>query len=285
MGILGLKKARARRDLSRLLGGAAPPMFSPLTLRILEQLRDPEVAFEDVSEAIQWDPALTLKLLATVNSAAYSPRTRIEDVKHAISYVGRAQLENLVLAVAARSALPEPKLAGFDSQRFWETAAQRAALSRRFAAKLHPAREGEAFTAGLLLDLAVPVQAAHLGEPYIKILGEWHASGDACLADLERDRIGHTHTEVGGLLAQSWELPETLARLIACHHDRDASDKDLLPSIRLVADIREAPVPGSEESIIESARVDYGLDPDWTRDAMVSSEADASELARTISCA
>ena len=41
-----------------------------------------------------------------------------------------------------------------------------AALARALSATLHPAREGEAFTTALLLDLAIPVLVNRLGDDY-----------------------------------------------------------------------------------------------------------------------
>lgn len=277
-------RSRAEVDsaLDEALDGAVPPGFPELTLRILAQLRDPEVAFEDVADAIQWDPSLTLRLLATVNSAAYSPRKPIDDVRHAVSYLGRAQLESLVLAVAARGALPCQSSRGFDVQRFWYAAARRASLSRAFASKLHPAREGEAFSSALLLDLAIPVQSAALGERYADALVEWHESPGSTLAEIERERIGQTHTEVGTLLAKSWSLPESLVSSIALHHARESSDSELLPAVRLVAPLREVGTDDTIDEVVASAREDYGLDPDWTAAAIASSASAAEELSRLI---
>ena len=286
MNLFTKLKNRSRADvdtaLNEALKGAVPPGFPELTLRILAKLRDSEVAFEEVADAIQWDPALTLKLLATVNSAAYSPRKPIDDVRHAVSYLGRAQLESLVLAVAARGALPNPSARGFDAQRFWNAAARRASLSRAFASKLHPAREGEAFSSALLLDLAIPVQSAALGDRYANALVEWHESPGAKLADIERAHIGQTHTEVGMLLAKSWSLPESLVRSIALHHATESSDSELLPSVRLVAPLREVGTSDALDEVVERAREGYGLEPDWTVGAVEASASAAEELSRLI---
>lgn len=283
MAFFGIGKKRANEALERVLEGAEPPSFPALTLRILEKLRDPDVEFEELAEAIRWDAALTLKLLATVNSAAFAPKRRIEDVRHAISYLGRGQLENLVLAVAVRGVLPVAAKPGFDSGRFWRTAAQRAALARSLSTKLHPAREGEAFTAGLLLDMAVPVLVDRLGQEYTDVLQEWHASPNVRLEDLENEKWSRTHADVGGLLADAWELPVGLASTIALHHDGSKTDKDLLPAVRLVAFARESEPELALESLVETARTDYGLEPDWTVGVIEASSEEADELGRLLS--
>lgn len=279
MALFGLGKRKAKDELAKVLEGAEAPTFPALTLKILEKLRDPEVDFEELGEAIRWDPGLSLKLLGTVNSAAFSPKRPIEDVRHAASYLGRGQVESIVLAVAVHSSLPNRAKPGFEPSRYWTTAARRAALARAIASQLHPAQEGEAFTSALLLDLAVPVLANSLGAKYSEALLEWHASPGASLDELERDRLGLDHARVGGLLAESWDLPEGLSRCIALHHDSSVSDKDILPAIRLLAGVREVAPEDTVEALVESARTDYGLQPDWTLGSIESSKAEASELA------
>lgn len=273
-----LRARRARAEIVRRLDGHEPPSFSASSLRVLAKLRDPEVSFDEVAEAIQWDPGLSVRLLQTVNSAAFASRVPIAEVKHAVSYLGRGPLESLVLAVAARGALPEPVVRGFDPGRFWCAAARRAALARALASRLHPALEGESFTAALLLDLAVPLKAAALGEAYGATLEEWHASPCSSLESVERAHLESTHCEVGALLATAWDLPGTLATAIARHHDGATSDDEVPPALRLVAGMPEVDCPDAEEQLVEAAREGYGLDPDWVRGVLADSLQQAFDL-------
>lgn len=285
MGILRFGKCTAKARLARLLQGAELPNFPSLTLKVLEVLRDPEVDFEDVSEAIQWDPCLVLKLLSTVNSAAFAPKARIDSVAHAVSYLGRAQLESLVIAVAVQGALPSQSTRGFEPSSFWLTSARRASLARAFSSQIHPAKTGEAFTAGLLLDLAVPAMAAGLGDAYGDVLEASCERGAESLIVLERSLLQTTHTEVGGLLAASWGLPESLGSAITEHHTDGAQ---LLPAVRLVAGLREAVsctggMHRQDEAVLEQAREEFGLQPDWTARAIESSLTEAEDLQRRLS--
>jgi len=58
------------------------------------------------------------------------------------------------------------RMVGIDLAGFWRTSAHRACLARRIASTLDPASQMEAFTAGLLQDMAIPVLAAAHGERY-----------------------------------------------------------------------------------------------------------------------
>ena len=268
--------------LSNVLKHDDLPELPSLAVKVLGSLRDPDVEFAEVAEALGSDPALTIKVLGTVNSSAYAPQNPISDVRQALSYIGRRELEQIVLAVAVRGALPSDPAPGFDPRRFWRTAARRAALGRAFAERLHPARAGEAFTAALLLDMGVPAMVKAVGKPYSEVLLEWHGTPGLELHDIESDRVSLNHCRVGSLLAASLDLPEALVQSIAKHHDTSASSAELLPAIRLMSRVREVEAEGSDEVLIEIARADYGLEPDWTVGAIESSGLAATELSKLL---
>jgi hypothetical protein len=146
MGLFGLKRDRAKQKVEELLSGAEAPTFKESSLRVLDRLRDPDVEFDEVAEALQWDPGLSLKVLAVANSAAYSPRQQIGDVRHAVSFLGRAKLEQLALAIAVSESLPKGDAPGFDARCFWRASARRAGIAQKLSQMLHPSRTSEAFT-------------------------------------------------------------------------------------------------------------------------------------------
>lgn len=276
---MGILRRGPDRELKRMVKGQDIPEFQAVTLRILEKLRDPEVDFGDVAECIQWDPGLVVQLLRTANSAAYGVHSRIEDVRHAISLLGRSQLEQIVLSIAVRDSLPMPSVPGFQSERFWGAAAFRAAVARALAEKLHPARNAEAFTAGLLQDMAIPVIAHARPDEYAAVLYAWHG-GDGNLHELEEQAFGWTHARVGALLGQAWQLPDNLVQATEHHHGEHATDEEVLPATRLVALLGELNSDRDHELLIERARSDYGLEPDWIREVLVECLEKSRELAQ-----
>lgn len=279
MALFGLKRDRAKQKAEELLEGAEAPAFKESSLRVLDCLRDPDVEFDQVAEALQWDPGLTLKVLAVANSAAYSPRQKINDVRHAVSFLGRSKLEQITLAIAVSDSLPRGDAPGFDSRRFWQTSARRAGIAQKLSQLLHPASASQAFTAGLLQDLAVPVLAHTRGESYGKLLEAWHAEPTLCLDELERREFGWDHGHLGGLLCASWEVPETIAKLVALHHHKTADDRQLLPAVRLVSLLGETEAEHGDEALVDGARCDYGLDADAVRQVVVDAGTQADELA------
>jgi HD-like signal output (HDOD) protein len=278
-----------KRSTQGKLGGmediidrAEVPAFPRLTLKIIAKLRDAEVCFADVAESLQWDAALVARILRTVNSAAYGTSAPIVDVRHAVSFLGRSQLEQLIIALAVRSALPSTPAPGFDPVRFWQLASFRAALSRTLADQLHPSKQAQSFTAGLLQDMAVPLLASRNPKAYGAVLQAWHADSGSNLEELEEQAFGWNHAQVGGALGRAWSLPAELVFHVESHHREDLLDSELPAAVKLVSVLRESASESGVEALIEEARTRYGLAPDWLVDALERCAAQALELSREL---
>ncbi len=273
------RKADPLHELEQILSGVEIPSFPQATMRILGRIRDREASMEEIAEALRWEPGLVVRVLAAVNSAAFGPAQEIRDVAHAASYLGRSQIEQIVLTMAVRDALPSGPAPGFEAERYWLTAARRASLARILADELHPTRAGESFTVGLLQDMAVPVLAHARPDDYGPVLRAWHAQAQPPLEQLEQTAFGWSHADVGGLLARAWSLPESLGAAIAGHHDARLSDQELPPAVRLVSVLREDEHERGLDALIRTAGQDYGLSEEQVRHAVELADEHAAELA------
>lgn len=275
-------KSKDEASLNEILRGKEPPALPRGSIQLLRLLRDPDTELDRISEALKWDPGLVVYVLRTVNSAAFGAARRIESVPHAVTMMGRSQLEQLVLGVAVKGSLPNRPAPGFEASRYWQAAFFRAGLARAIAGKLHPAEQARCFTAGLLQDMAIPILAHARPDDYGEVLEAWHSSPATQLHELEHMTFGWSHDVVGGQLASVWELPDSLAGLIRTHHDDSLPDSLLPPAIRLVALHRENDGAESPDAMLETARSMYGLEPDWLLERVEECREQSVELARDL---
>lgn len=91
-------------------------------------------------------------------------------------------------------------------------------MAREVAGHLEPSGAMEAFTAGLLQDMAVPVLAAAFPDRYVPLYHAANADPEVELWQLEQGEFGFDHAEIGAMMAESWDLPEVLITGIADHH-------------------------------------------------------------------
>ncbi|MEZ6194651.1 MAG: HDOD domain-containing protein [Planctomycetota bacterium] len=267
--------------LDEALRGYVPPNFRASSISLLRRLRDPDADTMEIAEGVNANPALMVRLLQMVNSAAFGLDGKVTDARHAVCVLGRGRLESLVLGLTVREALPREPAACFDDTRFWRGSLRRGALARSLAEQLHPAQAMECFTIGVLQDMAVPVLAAARGDDYAPVLREWFSDSQQVpdLSVMENDAIGLTHGSVGRLLGEHWGIPEGILHPIENHHD-DSSE--VLAAVRLVSFVREGERYPDVERIVEAARQDHDLEPDHVVATVENAFQQADELARQL---
>ena len=266
-------KIDPKKELQRVLGDYTLPSFPALVMEALQALRDPDSALADIADLISRDPGLSVSVLRTANSAAYSLRNPVTNVARAVTLCGRTEIESLLLSVAVRDTLPNPKKQADVLSSFWNTCARRAVVARALAQKLHPTLQSEAFTAGLLQDMGIPVLYQVYGDDYEKLLVRAHGQEDE-LVSLERGHYDWDHAEVATWMCAQWEFPERIASAIGAHHGRDEANLTPLDAVSLVSTLDAT---GSDDTFLAAAEGASITDAQAILDAC---QTDAEELAR-----
>ena len=276
-----LKSSPAQKVRELLGAGYELPSFPAAAMNILGLLRDAESSIKEITAQLQIDPGIHVRVLSTVNSAAFGLSTKVSNVQHAATLLGRSRLEALVLSVAVKESLPAPDRKEFDSQQFWKSAARRASLARVLAKHLHPATQTEAFTAGLLQDMAVPILATRKNKLHFPIYDRWKSDPCVKLHELEARQLGFDHAMLGGVMAKEWHLPEYLITAIAGHHDRN-SDNQPEPAIILVSYLRDSSVDDGTDAIVKACHDSYGIGNDAALDLIKHALDDAEEYCQSM---
>lgn len=251
LGLFRKSEQESSEALADVLGKEEIPTFPSALMAILDCIRNPDNSMDNVAEQTLADPGLVVRVLKTVNSAAYGLRSSVDSVQHACSLMGRSHLESLVLSLAIRDVLPDSPTPGFEARRFWTTAFRRASLARLLAERFNPSRQSECFTASLLLDMAVPLLVRAQAPEYGQVLEHWHSDPESNLAELENEAFGWTHAQLGAALGCSWHLPEYLISTIEQHHAHPDKSELGLP-VDLVSNLREDDDCPGTEPVIES---------------------------------
>ena len=272
------KDADPQTQLAEVFEGYALPTFPAIYLEALQQVRDSDSSTATLADTLALDPGLTMRLLGTVNSAAFGLRSPIKSVHHAVSMLGRGHIESMLISLATHSALPADPCGGFEPHRFWRAAARRATTARALADRVNPAECSECFTAGLLLDMAVPVLSARKGPGYAEILERWHA-GEAELQEMEQAAFGWDHAQVASLMCREWGFPEVIAEAIASHHGSEAGDAPRLPAVNLAALIPEVDGDLAITTVADRAHDAIGIDVNDAVELVGNSFLQAEEIA------
>ncbi len=211
--------------LEQLLAGAQLPALPQSAIRLLELSQDPDNGPNEFSVPIESDPGLTGQVLRFVNSSYFGFSREIASVKLAITLVGIRTIKNFSLWSAVFSLMPNPKCGPFNLKSMWQDSLRRGLFARALGNAMGLEDAEELFSAALLQDMAVPLLSKELPEEYAKLL-EARQDGRR-LSDLEQEMFGWNHAEAAGLMARSWQLPDSFARLIETHTQLDSLIEEL----------------------------------------------------------
>ena len=208
------------------------PSLPAVAVQVLDLAQKPDVDIAQIARLISKDPALSSKILRTVNSSFYGHSQNISTISHALVILGLQSVRTLVLSFSLVPSLTKDRPKGFSHLDYWKRSIYAATAARTIAARLQVVQQEEAFLAALLMDIGMLVLDRTLGEEYGKICER--SATHARLAQAETEALGMNHAEVGGMLSAQWKLPPSLAQPIACHN---APEQVPDPALRKLADV------------------------------------------------
>jgi putative nucleotidyltransferase with HDIG domain len=221
-------------DLNAISQAAAhldPLPTSTTRLAVLASAAVPELAA--IVEVVQFDQSLTATLLRAANSSWSGSREKITTVKDAVVRLGTGPVLTLALGVQVRSrlnnAIPEY---GLDEGELWShsvSASLAAETLTRFTKRRLPP---ETATVALLHDIGKLVLSRFFDPADLRAVTAALSLGVTRI-QTEREILGVDHAELGALIAQLWDLPETIVQGIAHHHDPARADTPAAYAVHL----------------------------------------------------
>ncbi|NOY63443.1 MAG: HDOD domain-containing protein [Gammaproteobacteria bacterium] len=210
------------------------PMPAQAAIRILQHCSQAHSDSNDLARIAGSDPQLAAELLRVVNSAFFGLSKNVKTVQRAVTVLGRNTLRNLVLCISVRSALQSETPSEIDITAYWEEALRRAVSARLLGELLHLDGD-ECFTAGLLQDFGLLVMFVVLPQHASAWQKMCQLDPDTRLAE-EQTIFTMTHTEVGAMLGEAWQLPQTLVDALNHHHAPDDTEQTLLSKLLYCVD-------------------------------------------------
>jgi diguanylate cyclase (GGDEF)-like protein len=188
-----------------------PP--SLIASRIVAEAMKPDASLAGLSTLAERDPGFTLRVLATVNSAAFGLAARVSDVRQAATLLGLRGLRNLALSLVVSDMAPT----GPDGELLLANSLRRAAAAQLIAEALGERRCDEFFTVGLLLEVGL-IARARDSMPAVAEAALLPAT-DRIL--FERAAGAVDHPTRGAQIARDFQLPPEFVSAVSGHHDAE----------------------------------------------------------------
>ena len=212
------------------------PSLPTSVSKIMEICNNPATSPADLNQVISLDPVLMGKVMKLINSAYYGLSQEVTSLVRAVIMLGINTVKNLALSTAVLGSLGKSgDFQALNMDGFW-----RHSICTGVTAKLIAQKRGrdrkileEYFIAGLLHDIGkIPMNNA-LSEDYIMSMSVSDREHTP-LYTSEKQTLGMDHTDVGGMIAQSWKLADEILDAISFHHsvdDYQGDSKDILYTV------------------------------------------------------
>lgn len=188
-------------------------------LRLINVVNDPASTVNDIVETIKYDQGATTQMLRICNSAYFGLSREIGTLNEAIRYLGTMKVLQLVMAIHSNALLVKGQTGyGLGPGTLWKHSAAVAVAAGAFAQRIGEEQVNTAFTAGLLHDIGKVVLSEHVADEFNQIQ-ELVNTRKATFLEAEHEILGFSHSEIGGLIAEKWQLPDPIVRCIRYHHE------------------------------------------------------------------
>lgn len=193
------------------------PALPSLAMEVVEMVDNPKTSASQLGRVISSDQALTGKVLKIANSPFYGFPKKISTVDFAIIILGFDALKEIVISISLISSLQKKGDKYFSAKMFWDHSISSGVIARRLARDLGYRVSGEVFVGGLLHDMGISVLSRYFESEYKRIV-EVARETELTFLEAEESILGVTHAQVGGWLAERWNLPDHLIEAVAKHH-------------------------------------------------------------------
>ena len=224
-----------------------------VAFRILELVEDPKATMDDISQAVETDPSLTVKILRVANSPLYGFRTEISSVRQAIISLGLNRISNIVVGVALFTKFFNTSARqNVHMREFWRHSTSTGIVAKSLARRLKISFNEREFVGGLIHDIGKMVMIQYFPEQYDAVL---NIIRERQVRDVvaEREIFGVDHNVAGRALAKMWQLPADLTDVIASHSTLPelSNARDITAVVRIADLLCEMWGASSEEGILE----------------------------------
>jgi putative nucleotidyltransferase with HDIG domain len=193
------------------------PQFPENILTVQRLTGDPKADMASIAREISMDPAITADLLKIVNSAQYMLVKKVDSIAEAVKMVGLRGIKNLLYSYGTQKILGEESA---EKKELWEhsykTAFYAFNLIRNF--RKDPGVIDDVYVGGILHDMG-KIVFANVHPDLMQRIHDFCDQKGLPAATFENLAAGMNHADIGALIAEKWNFPDSLINAIRYHHD------------------------------------------------------------------
>ena len=203
------------------------PSLPEIVNKVINLVQNPNSSALQLSKIIANDAGLTARVLKLVNSAYYGFPKQISSIQHAIAILGFSTIRGLVLSSSIFKIFAPKDNASklLDYKKLWRHSLLTATINKHVNNALKYSENENLFSSAILHDMGKIILDQYDHGNYVLSLAENSELSINDDLECEKKYCGLDHCEVGHLIAEHWNLPETITEAIKYHH----SPKESMP--------------------------------------------------------
>lgn len=201
--------------------------LSPVAVRLTQLISNENSTIREFETVIKMDPTLVMRLLKLVNSPFFGLSRKVDSISRAVVVVGTKNLRNMVVTVALKNVFSQTSPEDiFSRTRLWLHCAAVGVCSQMISERIFGQKGEDVFLCSILHDIGMIVQDQVARDRFVHTCSTYDPDAGP-FVEHERATMGTDHCEIGGLLAEEWNLPAHVVEGIQYHHDME---KETAPS-------------------------------------------------------
>ena len=234
------------------------PPFSDVVWKVMSLLRK-TAPVQEIEQVIQYDPAITARVLMLSQSAFYGRKTKVSSLREAIFVLGNQKLMQVVLtSCASRFFQKTGKGSEGDERDLWYHSVATAVTGETIARQRKHKKVLTIYTACLLHDIGKTVLNQY-AKVYLHLRVANPKLDGRGLISAERKTLGIDHQELGELIARRWQFPKEVVEAIGHHHNPQAVTHDA--DLAMVAYMADRIVNDMDQEYAETNPLEPEGDP------------------------
>ena len=189
-----------------------------IALKVARMIHKKDYQMRQAAKEIKQDQIISAKVIRLCNSAFLGLKKKIDSIDRALVILGEKLLLQLILSASMELYFSDSGQ-GYSLCKggLFQHSIGTAMIAEELAKFTHRVPPDIAYTAGLLHDIGKVVLDQYISSVYPFFYRRTQIDGVE-LCDAEMEKLGITHADAGGLLAENWSLPKNLTDTIKHHH-------------------------------------------------------------------
>lgn len=204
------------------------PLIPTAVIELQGIISDENASSKDIEVALRKAPNIALSVIRTANGLRTSSAAQINSLQHAVTYIGRQMLNDLILAESLQEF--DFKTNFFSKDSFWEEAYVTGKAAEYLAEHFAPeVSKDEAYLAGSLCNVGKIVSAICFPEMTDDIArATANPRRPVRWDEAENQLRAISHVVLGEIAAAMWGFPEYIVHALFNHHQLPRRVADLV---------------------------------------------------------